>query len=49
MKLTNRTTPQARNYQCDKCKRITTHKNMYDEKSCYDCQDKIDKELRGGE
>lgn len=40
MKLTNRTTPQARNYQCDKCKRITTHINMYDDKICEDCYDK---------
>lgn len=29
MKLTNNTTPQARNYQCDKCKRIRCHKDMY--------------------
>jgi hypothetical protein len=41
MKLTNRTTPQARNYQCDKCKVITCHKDMSDEKICWDCFDKI--------
>ena len=37
MKLTNKTTPQARNYQCDKCKSICCHKDMYDEKICYAC------------
>lgn len=37
MKLTNRTTPQARNYQCDKCKHIFCHKNMYDDDICWDC------------
>jgi len=37
MKLTNRTTPQARNYQCDKCKSINTHKQMYDDNICEDC------------
>jgi len=31
MKLTERTSPQARNYQCDKCKSIKCHKDMYDE------------------
>ena len=40
MKLTNRTTPQARNYQCDKCKRIYCHKDMYDNNLCYSCWDK---------
>lgn len=40
MKLTNRTTPQARNYQCDKCNDINSHKDMYDDKICYDCWDK---------
>jgi len=40
MKLTNRTTPQARNYQCDKCKKIRCHKDMYNEKLCYSCWDK---------
>ena len=39
MKLTNRTIPQARNYQCDICKRIFCHKDMYDEKICYNCWD----------
>ena len=42
MKLTNKTTPQARNYQCDKCKRITNHKEMYDDNLCYDCENKND-------
>lgn len=37
MKLTNRTTPQARNYQCNKCKSIFTHKQMYDDNLCEDC------------
>jgi len=37
MKLTNRTTPQAKNYQCDKCKSILTHKQMYDDNVCEDC------------
>ena len=40
MKLTNNTTPQARNYQCDKCKRVTTHQEMYNDELCYDCHDK---------
>lgn len=43
MKLTNRTTPQAKNYMCDKCKRITTHKGMYDDNWCYDCYDETKK------
>lgn len=37
MKLTNRTIPQARNYQCDLCKRIFCHKDMRDDTVCYDC------------
>lgn len=37
MKLTNRTTPQARNYQCNKCKKILPHKEMYDDYICNDC------------
>lgn len=40
MKLTMRTIPQARNYQCDKCKSICCHKDMYDDNICYDCWDK---------
>lgn len=40
MKLTNNTTPQARNYQCDKCKEINKHIDMYDEGLCYECWDK---------
>ena len=40
MKLTNKTTPQAKNYQCDKCKEVLSHKNMYDDKICYECFDK---------
>ncbi|KKN01271.1 hypothetical protein LCGC14_1129290 [marine sediment metagenome] len=39
MKLTNNTTPQARNYQCEKCKGIKCHKNMAGERFCYDCED----------
>ena len=37
MKLTNRTTPRARNHQCDTCKGIKCHANMYNDKECYDC------------
>ena len=40
MKLTKRTIPQARNFQCDNCKSICCHKNMYDENVCGDCYDK---------
>ena len=39
MKLTKKTIPQARDYQCDKCKSIKCHKDMYDDKICYDCHD----------
>lgn len=46
MKLTKRTIPQARDYQCDKCKAILSHKNMYDDKICYDCYDKGEKDGR---
>jgi hypothetical protein len=45
MKLTNRTTPQAKNYMCDKCKTIHSHKDMYDDNICYDCKDELDKEV----
>ena len=41
MKLTSRTTPQARNYQCDKCKAIKSHINMYDKDMCNDCFDAL--------
>lgn len=41
MKLTNRTTPQARNYQCDKCKSIRRHIDMHDDELCYECYDKL--------
>lgn len=37
MKLTKHTIPQARNYQCDKCKLIKCHKEMKDDSICYDC------------
>lgn len=40
MKLTKNTIPQARNYQCDDCKCITSHKRMYDDSICYNCWDK---------
>ena len=40
MKLTNRTTPQAKNHQCNICKRIFSHINMYDINICYNCFDK---------
>lgn len=40
MKLTNKTTPQARNYQCDKCESILCHKDMFDDDICYGCYDK---------
>ena len=39
MKLTKTTTPQAKNYQCDKCKAIKSHSNMYNDNYCYDCVD----------
>ena len=44
MKLTNKTTPQAKNYQCDKCKEIVTHREMYDDEICYDCYEKENKQ-----
>jgi hypothetical protein len=37
MRLTNRTTPQAKNYQCNKCKKILPHKEMEDDNICIDC------------
>jgi len=40
MKLTKNTIPQARDYQCNKCKTITCHKNMHDKDLCYFCFDK---------
>ena len=43
MKLTKNTTPQARNFQCDKCKSIRCHRDMYDDEICYDCYDNQDK------
>jgi ribosomal protein L37AE/L43A len=49
MKLTERTEPQAKNYQCDKCKAIKCHKNMHDDLWCNDCYDQINelaKELK---
>ena len=46
MKLSNRTTPQAKNYQCDKCKAIKCHKDMYDDKICYECHDKYELEVK---
>lgn len=42
MKLTDRTTPQARDNQCDKCRKVTSNIYMYDENICYDCYDKIE-------
>lgn len=41
MKLTKNTTPQARNYQCDKCKAIKCHQDMYDDSLCYDYYDEV--------
>jgi hypothetical protein len=41
MKLTKHTIPQARNYQCNKCKSIHCHKDMYDEDICYECFDEM--------
>ncbi len=43
MKLTNRTTPQAKNYQCDKCKGIKCHRDMEDENICEDCYEDYEK------
>ena len=37
MKLTKKTSSQPRGYQCDICKKITNHINMYDDKYCYYC------------
>ena len=45
MKLTEKTIPQAKNYQCDKCKAIKCHKNMYDDRYCYDCYCNGDKPI----
>ena len=45
MKLTNRTTPQARNYQCNKCKHVTYHANMYDDEICNSCKDDEENDL----
>jgi rRNA maturation endonuclease Nob1 len=36
MKLTKE---QSYNYRCDICKNFHRHKDMYDEKICYDCYD----------
>lgn len=44
MKLTKRTTPQARDYQCDECKNIHCHKDMKNERFCYDCYQKLSEE-----
>jgi len=46
MKLTNKTTPQAKNYQCDKCKAVKCHRDMYDDKICYECYDKYELEVK---
>ena len=46
MKLTKNTTPQVRNYQCDKCKSILSHKDMWDENLCGDCFDKIEERVK---
>lgn len=42
MKLTKNTIPQARDYQCGKCKGIRCHKDMYDDDLCYDCWSKLE-------
>ncbi|HLD90819.1 MAG TPA: hypothetical protein VI911_07400 [Patescibacteria group bacterium] len=42
MKLTEKTIPQARNYQCNKCKDFLCHKDMYDDNICSDCKDEED-------
>ena len=42
MKLTDTTKPQSRNYQCNKCKKVTSHIYMYDDNICYSCYDKIE-------
>lgn len=46
MKLTKNTIPQARNYQCDKCKAIRCHKDMMDDKICYDCFDEKENKVQ---
>jgi len=40
MKLTERTIPQAKNYQCNKCKAIKCSTEMFDKDLCYACYDK---------
>ena len=47
MKLTKRTTPQARDYQCNKCKSICCHRDMYNDSICYDCYDKDSEQRKG--
>lgn len=44
MKLTNNTTPQAMNYQCNKCKCVHSHKRMYDDNICESCYEEEQKE-----
>lgn len=44
MKLTKNTIPQARNYQCDKCKSILCHKDMSNDYYCYDCVHELEGE-----
>ena len=48
MKLTKHTIPQARNYQCDKCKSIKSHKNMYNDNYCYGCYDDFEELITKG-
>lgn len=39
MRLTDKTIPQVKRYQCDKCKKICCHKEMFDSYLCYECYD----------
>jgi hypothetical protein len=47
MKLTKRTIPQARNFQCDKCKAIRCHKEMYNDEICEDCYTEEQRDTEG--
>jgi hypothetical protein len=45
MKLTKHTIPQARDYQCNKCKDIYCHKDMVNESICWNCIEKEEASL----
>ena len=37
---------RGRNFQCDDCKRVLGHKDMYDHNICFDCYDKVKKDVK---